>query len=281
MNNKHDRTRIATPAVVCASLLILPCMAQADVRVGGWSLTANGRVAQGFEYTGSCPVALGFGWGVVSTGPAHIEYWFSRNDGASEHLHHPADLPGDGSSFSISDSWRLGANEAAFADYHGWVELTFVVHDTQFFAKQRIPFTLHCSAGGSGQVGSQANTSGQSFSGVWDLVSSSMNDVSQSFKPNRISITQNGSQVRIGNRIYPVNQPKFLIAQSFYAGDDHGGHEVYSAGEADLINTFKWSLLDDGRLRAVTIFNYRNTYGNHPPGTDVRDMFYRRVGNSQ
>ena len=35
----------------------------AGVRIGGSSLRANGQIAEGYQYSGPCPVDLKFGWG--------------------------------------------------------------------------------------------------------------------------------------------------------------------------------------------------------------------------
>jgi hypothetical protein len=46
--------------MILALLIVvaMPGNIQGAVRVGGTALTANGQLAQGFQYTGSCPVNL-------------------------------------------------------------------------------------------------------------------------------------------------------------------------------------------------------------------------------
>lgn len=116
----------------------------ASVRVGGWSLSANGQIAQGFQYTGACPVHLQFAWGVISTEPTRATYTFVRNDGG--HLSSPrtVELPPN-QSVSVPDEWSLGANTPEFRDYHGWVQLDV---ESPSRLSQRINFTIHCGAGG-------------------------------------------------------------------------------------------------------------------------------------
>jgi hypothetical protein len=262
-------------------LCTLSLTARADVTTGPFRFWINGVLNNTHEYIGPCPVALRFGFWIDDNPhvPATAAYSFSRSDGAINNQTFTARIGNAQGATTVFEDWHLGANVPQFQDFRGWVELDVIAPNS---SASRIPFTLHCGADGSGQAGVPTNASGQSFSGVWDLVSNSMNGAPQSFKPNRMAITQNGSQVRIGNRAYPLTQPNVVIYQTFYAGGaGQAGHEVYSAGEADLIDTFKWYLLDDGRLKEEAIFNYRNAYGNHPPGSDVRVMFYRRVGNSQ
>jgi len=112
-----------------------------QVHVGGWSLTANGQLAQGFQYAGPCPVQLHFGWGVISTAPTTITYTFLRNDGG--HLNSPrtTTISRADQSVPVYDDWHLGANTPEFANYRGWVELDI---ESPNHVSQRIGFTLHC-----------------------------------------------------------------------------------------------------------------------------------------
>jgi hypothetical protein len=124
---------------------ILICLGSASliaqsVRVGGYSLRANGNVVQGFHYTGSCPVDLKFGWGLISTRPTEVTYRFVRNDGV-----HPSsqsvNLPQANHSVPVYDEWRLGANTHQFATYTGWVNIIIESPDR---IEQKINFTIHC-----------------------------------------------------------------------------------------------------------------------------------------
>ena len=109
------------------------------VRIGGSSLEANGQPARGFQYSGSCPVALKFGWSLQTTEPAIAYYSFTRNDGS-----HPRggsiNLEPGRSGFVYLD-WRLGTNNRQFADYHGFAELNV---ESPNRVSQKIDFTLHC-----------------------------------------------------------------------------------------------------------------------------------------
>jgi hypothetical protein len=111
------------------------------VRVGGWALTANGQLAKGFQYTGPCPVALKFDWGVISSAPTTATYSFVRNDGGHSSSSKSVDLPAANHSVSIYDDWRLGANTPQFANYNGWVQLNI---ESPNAVSQKINFTLHC-----------------------------------------------------------------------------------------------------------------------------------------
>jgi hypothetical protein len=129
---------------ICLAGMALSMNAQppASVRVGGYSLRANGQVAQGFEYSGACPVDLKFGWGLIATEATTANYSFVRNDGG----HSPGgsvELPA-GRSKPVYSDWHLGANNPKFANFKGWVEIHI---ETPNPVSQRINFTLHC--GGS------------------------------------------------------------------------------------------------------------------------------------
>jgi len=113
----------------------------AAVRIGGASLRANGEVAQGFQYTGPCPVELQFGWGVIGTEPTTIDYWFVRSDSGQSSRSQTVELPQAGRSVPVYDMWRLGANSPRFANYTGWVKL---VIDSPNQVEGKIEFTLHC-----------------------------------------------------------------------------------------------------------------------------------------
>ena len=130
-----------------AATLTMAAIAHGTVRVGGSSLRANGEVVKGFEYTGSCPVDLKFGWGVISTEPTTITYSYARNDGGHSGRSLTADLPGANRSVPIYVDWHLGTNNQQFANYSGWVQLNI---ESPNPVSQKIPFTLHCSAGTSG-----------------------------------------------------------------------------------------------------------------------------------
>jgi len=128
-------------------MLTMAAFARGEVRVGGWSLRANGEVAQGFEYTGACPVSLQFGWGVIPTEPTTLTYSYSRSDGGHSKSSLTADLPHANRSTPIYVDWRLGANTLEFANSSGWVQLN--IESPNAVAK-KVPFTLHCTGGAVG-----------------------------------------------------------------------------------------------------------------------------------
>jgi hypothetical protein len=123
--------------------------AHADVRVGGSSLLVNGHVVPGFQYTGTCPVDLEFHFGVIGTSPASVAYTFSRSDGGHSNAPQMMNLPSANRSMPIIDHWNLGANNAQFANYSGWVQLNIQSPNPVTY---KIPFTIHC-AGPTVRVG--------------------------------------------------------------------------------------------------------------------------------
>ena len=133
-------SKIATVVGILLCLGSVSLMAQ-DVRVGGSSLRANGQIAQGFHYTGSCPVDLKFGWGIVSNRPTEIRYRFDRSDGGHSTRQESASLPGGGHSVPIYYDWQLGAHTHEFADFHGWVNLIIEGREP---VEKKINFDIHC-----------------------------------------------------------------------------------------------------------------------------------------
>ena len=132
------------------AVFVLVCMAGAtlaaqtrgpNIRVGGSSLRANGQLAQGFQYTGPCPVQLKFGWGIVSEMPVEVAYTFDRSDGGHSSRSQRAMLAGGGHSTPLYYDWQLGANTPQFANFKGWVNL---IIEGRFPVEHRIPFTIHC-----------------------------------------------------------------------------------------------------------------------------------------
>jgi len=133
--------RKAAPVVFFCFCLATTILHAQTVRVGGESLRANGYVAQGFQYTGPCPVQLKFGWGLLADGPTQVVYRFVRNDGGHTANSFGTYIPGPNRSIPVYDDWRLGANTPQFADYRGWVDL--IIESPNPLTK-RIGFTLHC-----------------------------------------------------------------------------------------------------------------------------------------
>lgn len=122
-----------------------------------------------------------------------------------------------------------------------------------------------------------ANHPVPNFAGTWQPVSNTMNGEPQAFafaKP--IIISQKGSLVRIGNTDLQLTSAGTLISKSFYAQDEHYGHSVQSADQADLADISTWRIVGATLVRE-TINDYKKTYFKHPPGRDVRVMEYRRV----
>ena len=135
-----------------AIMIALAGTVHATVRIGGWSLSANGQLARDFQYTGPCPVDLKFDWGVIGTEPGRVTYSFVRNDGGHSSSPQSIDLPAADHSVSIYEDWHLGANTPQFANYSGWVQLDIQSPNP---VSKRINFTIHC-AGPTVRVGGWA-----------------------------------------------------------------------------------------------------------------------------
>lgn len=105
------------------------------------SLRANGQIAQGYQYTGYCPVDLKFGWGLIATNPTGASYHFLRSDGGHSSGSQNVNMPMPGRSVPVYEEWRLGANSPKFANFTGWVK---IVIDAPSQVENKIPFTIHC-----------------------------------------------------------------------------------------------------------------------------------------
>ena len=103
-----------------------------------------------------------------------------------------------------------------------------------------------------------------------------MNGVTQTIKPTRITITQNGSLVRVSGQELRLTDEGSLTYQEFYAHDEQHGHKVGTQNQADLIDTLTWRI-KGSMLVFETVFDYRAPYYGHPAGKEVRVMEYRRV----
>ncbi len=133
---------ILTSLLLCAGGLAATLgSAQASVRVGGWSLTADGQIVQGFNYTGHCPANLKFAWGVIGNAPDTVAYSFTRSDGAHSGPKE-ANLPKANQSVPVYEEWHLGAPTPQFKNYKGWVELQVASPNP---LKKKVNFTLHCN----------------------------------------------------------------------------------------------------------------------------------------
>ena len=135
--------RKAIYAAVACLFLAAPAGAQngPGVRVGGWSLSANGKLAKDYRYTGSCPVSLKLDWGLIPAAPTRLVYRFERSDGGHSSHSLSADLSRANQSTPIYDEWKLGANTPQFANYSGWVNL---IVESPVRLEKKIDFTIHC-----------------------------------------------------------------------------------------------------------------------------------------
>ena len=145
--NRKGLGRLSWCVASIIIIITIPATMSAMVRIGGKSLRANGQIAQNFDYSGSCPVNLQFGWGVVSTEPGILNYSFVRSDGVHTSMF-ARRLPGGDRSLPIYTDWHIGGNNPEFANYSGWVELNI---ESPNRASERIMFTVRCgSPGGYG-----------------------------------------------------------------------------------------------------------------------------------
>lgn len=102
------------PTVVCGIFLLAALLAgvgtvQANVGVGGWSLRANGQLLHNFQYSGSCPVDLQFGWGLRSPRPVTATYSFVRSDGGHSSASQTVNLSNSSQAVLVYYDWHLGA----------------------------------------------------------------------------------------------------------------------------------------------------------------------------
>jgi hypothetical protein len=133
--------RFVVVTMSAVSMLAVAEAASAQVRVGGWSLRTNGQVAKDFQYTGSCPVELKFGWGLISPHKTTVAYSFQRSDGAHTSNQHENFMAQPNKSVPIYYDWRLGAKNPRFQNFNGWVELRIESPNAE---TKRVNFTLHC-----------------------------------------------------------------------------------------------------------------------------------------
>jgi hypothetical protein len=115
------------------------------------------------------------------------------------------------------------------------------------------------------------------FAGTWEPVSSTLNGVAQGFafaKP--VTISQQGTSVRIGNTLLQLTSAGTLTSRSFYAQDGQRTHAVQSEDQADLVDISTWRI-EGSMLVLDTMHDYKKTYGKHPPGVDKHVMEYRRM----
>src|SRR5271157_4289165 len=211
---KISRIAIVFGILICLGSFSM--MAQ-TVRIGGDSLRANGQLAQGFQYTGSCPVNLKFGWGLISTGPATVNYSFVRNDGGHSSNSQSVNIPQANHSVPVYDSWQLGANTPQFANYTGWVKILI---DSPNQIEGKIGFTIHCQMAQTVRIGGESlRANGQLAQGFqytgscpvnlqfgWGLISTEPTAVNYSFVRNDGGHSSNSQSVNIpqANHSVPV-----------------------------------------------------------------------------
>ena len=114
------------------------------------------------------------------------------------------------------------------------------------------------------------------FGGTWTAYESTENGITHPLTlPNPKVVIQYGSSVEIDGRRLPIQQDGTVSYQSFAAGDGGSGHEVATADQADLVDTFTYRI-DGNTLVFQTLFDTRKPYGGDPVGKKLRIWKYRR-----
>ena len=124
-------------------------------------------------------------------------------------------------------------------------------------------------------ISPQKNPAG-TFEGTWELISSTIDGATQTVKPTRVTIMQDGPLVHIGNQHLQVASNGTATYKEFYAHDPQQGHRVSNDNQADLTDTFTWKV-EGSTLVFESVFDYKTANYHHPLGKVVRIMVYRRV----
>jgi hypothetical protein len=116
------------------------------------------------------------------------------------------------------------------------------------------------------------------FAGTWELIDATYRGEHQSAGADagRLTITQQGSIVKIRTHESPITREGTETNQTFHAQDGQNWHLVANEAEAALVDTFTWRL-EGPVLVWETTFNYKVPSPKHPMGTDLRILRYRRV----
>jgi len=133
--------------VICLILLTVHLAAQssATVRVSGMSMRANGQIAKGYQYTGTCPVNLVFGFALNSTAPTTVSYSYKRSDGGSSNKPLSVKIPRAGVSESIYVDWSgftTKVKQSSSASGKGWIDLAI---ESPNRLESKLGFTINCN----------------------------------------------------------------------------------------------------------------------------------------
>jgi hypothetical protein len=115
------------------------------------------------------------------------------------------------------------------------------------------------------------------FAGTWELIDATDKGEHHSagIDAQRLTITQEGSLVKIWTHESPITREGTVTYQTFHALDGQNWHIAENEADAALVDTFTWRL-EGPVLVCETTFNYKVPYRNHPIGTDLRIVRYRR-----
>lgn len=123
----------------------------------------------------------------------------------------------------------------------------------------------------------QAQASIPNFAGTWERIDATYKGEHHSAGPDaqRITITQEGSLVKIWGHEAPITRDGTATYKTFHALDGQNWHVVENEADAALVDTFTLRL-QGPILVWETTFNYKVPSRKHPIGTDLRIMRYRR-----
>jgi hypothetical protein len=115
------------------------------------------------------------------------------------------------------------------------------------------------------------------FAGTWELIDATDKGEHHpaGIDAQRVTITQEGSLVKIWTHESAITREGTVTYQTFHALDGQNWHIAENEAEAALVDTFTWRL-EGPVLVWETTFNYKAPYRNHPIGTDLRVIRYRR-----
>jgi hypothetical protein len=121
------------------------------------------------------------------------------------------------------------------------------------------------------------------FAGTWELTGYTFNGREMPVTNiKRLTITQKGSLVRIGDEETPIGPTGTATYQEFLAQDNQSVHSVKTDAEADLEETHTWMIKGSTpTLINVIKYLYKRQYFKHPPGTDLAIFRYQRVSSDK
>ena len=135
----HRSTFVVVALCISTLLPSAKAAAQAQVRVIGTDLFANGKLAPTFQYSGACPVWLRFYWSLATSEYTGVGYYFQTNTG----IRTPGrrDYVSPSMPLAAYIDWHVGLKTPKLTDQSGWLEL-HVMYPNVF--ANTINYTIHC-----------------------------------------------------------------------------------------------------------------------------------------